>query len=82
MKKRTKIALTAAVLLLVCGIGLCTAAFAVGAGSGRLYEEMQEFPSVQDIPEKILEDISNVICDIGGIIRKTTKVQISYRNIG
>lgn len=52
MKKRTKIALTAAVLLLVCGIGLCTAAFAVGAGSGRLYEEMQEFPSVQDIPEK------------------------------
>ena len=33
MKKRTKIALTAAVLLLVCGIGLCTAAFAVGAGS-------------------------------------------------
>lgn len=52
MKKRTKIALTAAVLLLVCGIGLCTAAFAVGAGSGRLSEEMQEFPNVQDIPEK------------------------------
>ena len=42
MKKRTKIALTAAVLLLVCGIGLCTAAFAVGAGSGRLYEEISE----------------------------------------
>lgn len=29
--------------------------------AARLYEEMQEFPSVQDIPEKILEDISNVV---------------------
>ena len=49
MKKRTKIALTAAVLLLVCGIGLCTAAFAVGAGSGRLYEEMQDRLGHKDI---------------------------------
>ena len=62
MKKRTKIALTAAVLLLVCGIGLCSRQHLQWrAGSGRLDQEMQEFPSVQDIPEKILEDISNVV---------------------
>lgn len=61
MKKRTKIALTAAVLLLVCGIGLCMAAYVVGAGSGRLYEEMQEFPKMPDIPEKVLEDISDIV---------------------
>lgn len=60
MKNLRKVALTAAVLLLVCGIGLCMAAFAVGVGSGRFYEEMQEFPKVQDIPEKVLEGISDV----------------------
>lgn len=61
MKKLKKVALTAAVLLLVCGMGLCIAAFAVGAGSGRLSEEIREFPQIQDIPEKVLEDISDAV---------------------
>ena len=43
MKKRTKIALTAAVLLLVCGIGLCTAAFAVGAAAAGSMKKCRNF---------------------------------------
>ncbi|MBS1318077.1 MAG: hypothetical protein HP042_06515 [Lachnospiraceae bacterium] len=59
MKRLRKMALTVAVVLMICGVGLCAVAVVAGAATGKMYEEFQEVPRLRDIPEKIFKDISD-----------------------